>query len=189
MRTGERRTQNQFGKPFEVFKFRTMVYDAEKRCGPVWATVNDPRVTRLGRLLRKTRLDEIPQLINVIRGEMLIVGPRPERPFFIEKLSREIDGYTRRLDVLPGITGLAQVENGYDGSIDDVRSKVRYDLEYIRRSSLRSDLKIMLRTVGVVLGCRACRSAEARSCACTFLGEIVQTSVSAIRFDFRKGLK
>lgn len=85
---------------------------------------------------------------------MLIVGPRPERPFFIEKLSREIDGYTRRLDVLPGITGLAQVENGYDGSIDDVRSKVRYDLEYIRRSSLRSDLKIMLRTVGVVLGCR-----------------------------------
>jgi lipopolysaccharide/colanic/teichoic acid biosynthesis glycosyltransferase len=153
-RSDDRRRENHFGRPFVVYKFRTMVVDAEKRCGPVWATKNDPRVTRVGRFLRKTRLDEIPQLFNVIKCDMSLVGPRPERAFFIEKLSREVDGYTRRLDVLPGITGLAQVEGGYDSTVDDVRAKVKYDLEYIKRTSLLSDIKILVRTVGVVLGAR-----------------------------------
>ncbi len=150
----DRRKANSFGKPFMVYKFRTMVVDAEKRCGPVWATRNDPRTTRLGRLLRKTRLDELPQLLNVIKGEMSLVGPRPERPYFIEQLTRQIDSYSRRLDVLPGITGLAQVERGYDGTIEDVRSKVDCDLRYIRSRSIRKDVMIMVRTIGVVLGCR-----------------------------------
>ncbi len=153
-RDTDRRRENLFGKPFMVYKFRTMVVDAEKRCGPVWATKNDPRITRVGRFLRKTRLDEIPQLFNVLRGEMSMVGPRPERAFFIEKLSKEVDDYTKRLDVLPGITGLAQVEGGYDSTVDDVRNKVKYDLEYIKKTSLFSDIKILVRTVGVVLGAR-----------------------------------
>lgn len=153
-RREERRKQNVFGKPFRVYKFRTMVTDAEKHCGPIWATKNDPRITRLGRLLRKTRIDEMPQLINVLRGEMSIVGPRPERPFFIQKLSAEVPQYTNRLNVLPGITGLAQVEGGYDQTMDDVRVKVNRDLEYIRKSSIREDVAIMFRTVSVVLGMR-----------------------------------
>lgn len=153
-RRTDRREGNLHGKPFMVYKFRTMVVDAEKRCGPIWATKNDPRITKVGKFLRKTRLDELPQLINVLRGEMMIVGPRPERPFFVEKLSRQIDGYAGRLAVKPGITGLAQVENGYDSSVDDVKAKVAYDLQYIRSSSIGRDLIIMLKTIGVVLGCR-----------------------------------
>lgn len=154
-RQGEdRRRDNVFGKPFMVYKFRTMVVDAEKRCGPVWATKNDPRTTRIGRFLRKTRLDELPQLFNVIKGEMSMVGPRPERPHFIQQLTKQIDSYSRRLDVMPGITGLAQVERGYDGTIEDVRSKVDCDLRYIQSRSIRKDLTIMFRTIGVVLGCR-----------------------------------
>jgi lipopolysaccharide/colanic/teichoic acid biosynthesis glycosyltransferase len=153
-RRSDRRQSNLHGKPFMVYKFRTMVVDAEKRCGPIWATKNDPRITKVGKFLRKTRLDELPQLINVLRGEMMIVGPRPERPFFVEKLSRQIDGYIERLTVKPGITGLAQVENGYDSSVDDVKTKVAYDLQYIKSSSVSRDLIIMLKTIGVVLGCR-----------------------------------
>lgn len=150
----ERRRENVYGKTFMVYKFRTMVVDAEKRCGPIWATKNDPRVTKVGRLLRKTRLDELPQLINVLKGEMVLVGPRPERPHFVRKLAQQIDGYTGRLDVKPGITGLAQVENGYDSSVDSVRAKVDYDLTYIKTSSIKRDLLILMKTVGVVLGCR-----------------------------------
>lgn len=153
-RREDRRQKNLFGKTFFVFKFRTMVTDAEKRCGPIWATKNDPRITRLGRFLRKTRIDEFPQLFNVLKGEMSVVGPRPERPFFIEKLSTEVPNYTRRLEVLPGITGLAQVEGGYDVTLDDVKKKVSHDLEYIRISSIKSDVLIMFRTVGVMLGAR-----------------------------------
>lgn len=153
-RCNDRRSHNMYGRPFSVFKFRTMVVDAEKRCGPIWATRNDPRVTSVGRFLRKTRLDELPQLINVLRGEMALVGPRPERPYFVEKLSGQIENYTDRLSVKPGITGLAQVENGYDGSVDDVRNKVKYDLAYIKSSSLRHDLLILIKTIGVVFGCR-----------------------------------
>jgi lipopolysaccharide/colanic/teichoic acid biosynthesis glycosyltransferase len=153
-RASDRRASNQYGKPFMVYKFRTMVVNAEKRCGPIWATKNDPRVTSVGRFLRKTRLDELPQLLNVLRGEMALVGPRPERPFFVDKLAGQVEDYTERLRVKPGITGLAQVENGYDGSVDDVRAKVSYDLNYIRTSSLKCDLVILVKTIGVVLGCR-----------------------------------
>lgn len=150
----ERRVENTFGKPFMVLKFRTMITDAEKRCGPIWATRNDPRITRVGRFLRKTRLDELPQLFNVLRGEMSLVGPRPERPYFIQRLTTEIDSYTSRLDVLPGITGLAQVEGGYDTTIEDVKAKVKYDLQYIRSANIRKDLTILIRTIGIVLGCK-----------------------------------
>jgi lipopolysaccharide/colanic/teichoic acid biosynthesis glycosyltransferase len=150
-RNSDRRQNNIMGKPFNLVKFRTMVQDAEKKCGPVWATKNDPRITRIGRFLRKTRLDEIPQFINILKGDMSIVGPRPERPSFVSKLSREVDNYTQRLAVKPGLTGLAQVENGYDSSVDTVSRKVQYDLEYINSRSLWLDAKIMLKTVKVVI--------------------------------------
>ncbi len=134
------------GKIFKMHKFRSMYQDAEARTGPVWATSNDPRVTRVGRFLRKTRLDEIPQFMDVLRGEMSLVGPRPERPHFVETLSKEIPLYKRRLAVKPGITGWAQIKQGYDTSIDDVKSKVRFDLFYIENMSFRMDIKILLMT-------------------------------------------
>ncbi|MGE5316234.1 MAG: undecaprenyl-phosphate glucose phosphotransferase [Acidobacteriota bacterium] len=138
-------------KLFKMHKFRSMRADAESKSGPVWAPKNDTRVTRIGKFLRKTRLDEIPQFINVLAGEMSLVGPRPERPFFVEKLSKEIPLYKRRLAVRPGITGWAQIKQGYDTSIDDVRSKVRYDLFYIENMSFRMDIKILLTTVYVMV--------------------------------------
>ncbi len=150
-RQSDRRQNNIMGRPFNLVKFRTMVQDAEKKCGPVWATKNDPRVTRIGRFLRKTRLDEIPQFVNILKGDMSLVGPRPERPSFVSKLSREVDNYTGRLAVKPGLTGLAQVENGYDSSVDTVVRKVEYDLEYINSRSLWLDCKILLKTVKVVI--------------------------------------
>jgi lipopolysaccharide/colanic/teichoic acid biosynthesis glycosyltransferase len=150
-RRSDRRTSNLMGRPFNLIKFRTMVQDAEKKCGPVWATRNDPRITRIGKLLRKTRLDEIPQFVNILKGDMSLVGPRPERPSFVSKLAREVDNYTGRLAVKPGLTGLAQVENGYDSSVDTVARKVQYDLEYINSRSLWLDCKILLKTVKVVL--------------------------------------
>ena len=149
-RRTDRRKQNVYGRPFDIIKFRSMVHDAEKRCGPVWAISNDPRITRVGAFMRRTRLDELPQLINVLKGEMSLVGPRPERPFFIEKLAQEVPGFLDRLRVAPGITGLAQVRNGYDASVDHVRQKVHYDLSYIRDWNLLKDLKIILSTVVVV---------------------------------------
>lgn len=149
-RSRERRRADYMGQPFKLIKFRTMVQDAERKSGPVWATKNDPRVTRLGAFMRKTRLDEIPQFINVLRGEMSLVGPRPERPHFVQDLSTKVEGYTGRLEVKPGITGLAQVENGYDSSIASVAKKVQYDLRYIREWSLWTDVKILLKTVVVV---------------------------------------
>lgn len=149
-RSRERRRADYMGQPFELIKFRTMVQDAEKKSGPVWATKNDPRITRLGAFMRKTRLDEIPQFINVLKGEMSLVGPRPERPHFVQDLSTKVEGYTGRLEVKPGITGLAQVENGYDSSIASVARKVQYDLRYIREWSLWTDVKILLKTVVVV---------------------------------------
>ncbi len=139
------------GRPFTIFKFRTMRVDAERHSGPVWATRGDTRVTRLGRLLRQMRLDELPQLINVIRGEMNIVGPRPERPSFVAGLREKIPDYSRRHQVKPGLTGLAQVSLEYDSNIDNVKNKLEYDLEYIRRRSLLEDLKIILKTIPVVL--------------------------------------
>jgi lipopolysaccharide/colanic/teichoic acid biosynthesis glycosyltransferase len=150
-RTRERRRTDYLGKPFKVYKFRTMVSDAEKDSGPVWATKRDPRITRIGAFLRKTRIDEIPQFLNVLKGDMSLVGPRPERPAFVLDLSSKVKGYASRLDVKPGLTGLAQVENGYDSSLSSVVRKVRYDLEYIEKRSFWTDLRIMLKTVIVVI--------------------------------------
>jgi len=139
------------GKEFTLYKFRSMVEDAEKHTGPVWAEKNDQRVTKVGRIIRRTRLDEIPQFINVLRGEMSLVGPRPERPYFVQQLIQEIPLYSRRLNVKPGITGWAQTRHTYDASLDDVREKVQYDLYYIENMSLALDLKILARTILVTL--------------------------------------
>ena len=137
----------QHGKVFTMHKFRTMRQDAEAGTGPVWASENDPRYTPIGRRLRRMRLDEVPQLINVLKGDMSLVGPRPERPYFVETLSGEIPLYRRRHRVKPGITGWAQVKWGYDASLADVRQKVKYDFFYIENMSLRMDFKILLRTL------------------------------------------
>ncbi len=145
----ERIGQN--GKPFIMHKFRSMYQDAEKRTGPTWASKQDPRITPIGRFIRKTRLDEIPQFINVLMGEMSLVGPRPERAFFIQQLQQEIPWYIRRIKMKPGITGWAQVKHKYDASIEDVKQKVMYDLYYFENMSLKLDLKIMLHTILVVL--------------------------------------
>jgi lipopolysaccharide/colanic/teichoic acid biosynthesis glycosyltransferase len=147
----DRRRKHGFGKPFMVIKFRTMFHNAEKDSGPVWTRKNDPRITRVGAFLRTTRIDEIPQLFNVLKGDMSLVGPRPEREFFIEKLKNHIDGYEKRLLVKPGLTGLAQVEHKYDESEDDVKVKVKYDIDYIRDLKILLDLKIILKTIIVVL--------------------------------------
>ena len=147
----DRRGEDAGGIVFTIYKFRTMRNDAEKHSGAVWATHNDPRVTLAGRFLRQYRLDELPQLFNVIRGDMNIVGPRPERPTIFAELRTRIADYPVRQRARPGITGLAQVSNAYDASLDDVRAKVRYDLEYLERQSLVEDIRIMLRTVPVML--------------------------------------
>jgi lipopolysaccharide/colanic/teichoic acid biosynthesis glycosyltransferase len=139
------------GKPFTMLKFRTMVDGAERETGPVWALPGDARTTRVGALLRRWRLDELPQFWNVVRGEMSLVGPRPERPFFVESLSREIPLYSRRHRVQPGITGLAQVKWRYDGNLEDVRQKLKYDLFYIENMGLGMDLKILLWTIRTAL--------------------------------------
>ncbi len=139
------------GKIFKIIKFRTMIKDAEKYTGPVWSTKDDPRITKVGKILRKFRLDEIPQAINILKGDMSFVGPRPERPYFVEQLSKEIPLYKRRLKVRPGLTGWAQVKHKYDETIEDVKIKLRYDLFYIENMSLRLDFKILFRTIFVVL--------------------------------------
>jgi lipopolysaccharide/colanic/teichoic acid biosynthesis glycosyltransferase len=150
-RTGrDRRLDANYGKPFELFKFRTMRVDAEKN-GAQFTQKKDPRVTPIGRFLRKTRLDELPQLWNVLKGEMSLVGPRPERPEFIQDLSREIPNYVDRLGLKPGLTGPAQVINGYDNNLDSFRRKVAWDLLYLQNCCLWNDIKILFRTIGVVL--------------------------------------
>ncbi len=146
----------QHGAPFHVLKFRTMRTDAEPN-GPVWATVNDPRITRIGALLRRSRIDELPQLLNVLRGDMSLVGPRPERPHFVELLAREIPGYHDRAAVKPGITGWAQVRFRYGSSVEDARRKLEYDLYYLRHRSLLLDLLILALTVRVVLSHQGAR--------------------------------
>jgi lipopolysaccharide/colanic/teichoic acid biosynthesis glycosyltransferase len=128
-----------------------MVADAEKKCGPVWATRNDPRITRLGNFMRKTRLDEIPQFINILKGDMSLVGPRPERPMFVEELSSQVEDYDRRLRVKPGLTGLAQVESEYNSSVASVIKKVQYDLQHIQNMGFWQDFRIILKTVVVVI--------------------------------------
>jgi len=142
------------GRPFVMYKFRTMYADHRNHAGAVWARPGDVRVTRIGRLLRNFRLDELPQLVNVLRGDMNVVGPRPEQPVIFVQLREQIEGYQRRQRVRPGITGWAQVNQAYDRSVDDVRRKIVLDLEYIRRQSALEDLRIMLRTLPVMLGAR-----------------------------------
>jgi len=150
-RSRDRRREDYHGCPFRVIKFRTMANNAERKSGPVWATKDDPRVTRLGRFLRKTRIDEIPQLLNVLMGDMSLVGPRPERPKFVSDFAEKVPGYRVRLNVKPGITGLAQVTSGYDSSLQSVITKLKADGDYIRTWSIWSDIKILMRTVLVVL--------------------------------------
>ncbi len=152
-----RRRKDIGGRPFRIYKFRTMRVHAEADTGAVWAAEEDPRITPVGRMLRQYRLDELPQLINVLRGEMNLVGPRPERPAIIEELRLHIPHYQHRQRALPGITGHAQVSLKYDASIDDVRNKVEYDLEYIESASAWEDLKIMIKTVPVMLFRRGSR--------------------------------
>jgi exopolysaccharide biosynthesis polyprenyl glycosylphosphotransferase len=137
------------GRPFTILKFRTMVTDAEKDGRARWASEDDPRITRVGRFLRKTRVDELPQLHNVLRGEMSIVGPRPERPEFIEQLEQDIPFYRTRLMVKPGLTGWAQIHYRYGSSVEDALIKLQYDFHYLRYWSLWLDLYVIFRTFGV----------------------------------------
>ena len=139
------------GRPFTIFKFRTMRPATPGQDAQVWAAQDDPRITAIGQFLRRTRLDELPQLFNVLTGDMNIVGPRPEQPAIFQTLRDEVPGYVYRQRVRPGITGLAQISLQYDSSIDDVRRKVEADLEYIESQSLIEDLKIMARTPAVML--------------------------------------
>jgi len=146
----------QDGRLFSLIKFRSMTVDAEKD-GPVWAVVNDQRVTRVGRWLRKLRLDEITQIINVIKGEMSIVGPRPERPFFVKKLEKEVPFYSHRHAVKPGITGWAQILYPYGATREDAQEKLKYDLYYIKHMSPIMDLRIISETAKIVLMGRGSR--------------------------------
>ena len=139
------------GRSFKVIKFRSMRLDAEKDGKPKWATGNDDRVTKVGRFIRTYRIDELPQLVNVLTGEMSLVGPRPERPFFVDQLSRELPFYGVRHSVKPGLTGWAQVSFGYCASVQETAEKLQYDLFYVKNHSLFLDFVVLFRTVGVVL--------------------------------------
>jgi lipopolysaccharide/colanic/teichoic acid biosynthesis glycosyltransferase len=150
-RRRDRRVLVNFGKPFTIYKFRTMVVNAEVGTPPMWAKERDPRITSIGRALRKTRIDELPQFMNVLRGEMSIVGPRPERAYFIGRIEKELPDFHLRLRTKPGITGLAQVRLGYTNTDDGMRDKLHLDLEYIRHLSLWTDIKILFRTIFVVV--------------------------------------
>lgn len=146
--------QERIGKNHDTFfisKFRTMVENAEQLTGPVWAQEEDPRITRIGRILRRFRLDELPQLLMVLKGDMSMIGPRPERPFFVDKLVQEYPFYYRRHKIRPGITGWAQIKHPYDQDIEDVRQKLKFDFYYIENLSFSLDLKIMVNTIWVML--------------------------------------
>lgn len=138
------------GEEFIIYKFRSMVEDSEAS-GPEWSGENDPRITKSGRITRKLHIDEVPQMINVIKNEMSLVGPRPERPFFVEQLKKEIPYYYKRLSVKPGITGWAQIKHKYDSSLEDVKTKIQYDFYYIENMSLKLDFKILINTIIVSL--------------------------------------
>jgi lipopolysaccharide/colanic/teichoic acid biosynthesis glycosyltransferase len=146
----DRRVLINYGRPFTMYKFRTMVADAESG-KPKWAEKSDPRITRVGRIMRKTRIDEIPQFVNVLRGEMSIVGPRPERAYFIAETEKDLPEFQTRLRAKPGLTGLAQVNVGYTNSLKGMAAKLYYDLRYINSLSVQTDLRILARTVLVVL--------------------------------------
>jgi exopolysaccharide biosynthesis polyprenyl glycosylphosphotransferase len=139
------------GRRFALLKFRSMRQDAEADGRPVWAAARDDRITRVGGFMRCARIDELPQLLNVLRGDMSLVGPRPERPYFVDHLGKIIPSYDKRHAVLPGITGWAQVNYRYGASVEDARQKHAYDLYYIANRSLLLDLRILVATVGVVI--------------------------------------
>lgn len=138
------------GRLFEIYKFRSMKIDAEKESGPVWAKANDNRMIPPGKFLRKSRIDELPQFINILKGDMSLIGPRPERPVFVEQFKEVIPEYEMRLMVKPGITGMAQVWHKYDETIEDVKKKIKYDLLYIKKVNIWTDFQIFLRTFRVV---------------------------------------
>lgn len=140
------------GQTFRVLKFRSMGNDAEKGGQPQWAAQNDPRVTRVGGFIRKCRIDELPQILNVFKGEMSFVGPRPERPYFVEQLDEQVPYYNVRHSIKPGITGWAQVKYGYGSSVDDSVQKLQYDLYYVKNNSLFLDVLILIDTLKVVMG-------------------------------------
>jgi exopolysaccharide biosynthesis polyprenyl glycosylphosphotransferase len=147
-------TQERVGEgssTFGILKFRSMIADAEKDGKPRWAQANDSRVTRFGRIMRRTRIDELPQLLNVLRGEMSFVGPRPEWPFFVAQLKQRIPLYDARHTVKPGLTGWAQVRHSYAASEEDSRSKLEYDLFYVKNHTLLLDILILIETAGVVV--------------------------------------
>ena len=146
----ERRKVLQPGRPFAIYKLRTMSTNAEPN-GPQWANQGDSRITRVGRFLRRTRLDELPQFWNVLRGDMSLIGPRPERLYFIRQLEKDVPNYHDRLLVKPGLTGLAQVRNGYDSTVESVCRKVEFDRQYIRRCGPLTEAGILLETVRVVI--------------------------------------
>ena len=142
-------SQERVGKgrqPFKIHKLRTMIRNAEEKTGPEWIPPNDPRITFMGKFLRKSKIDEFPQFVNLIKGEITLVGPRPERPYFVDPFADIIPGYLRRLDVTPGITGAAQLRNGYDRKPIDVIRKLRYDITYMKKMSLSMDLGILWET-------------------------------------------
>jgi lipopolysaccharide/colanic/teichoic acid biosynthesis glycosyltransferase len=147
----DQRSRDLGGRAFTIYKFRSMYVDAETQSGAVWATKGDRRVTPVGRVMRKCRVDELPQLVNVILDDMNIVGPRPERPSIFARLCQDIEEYPIRQRAKPGITGWAQINHSYDATIDDVRKKVQYDLEYLQRQSVAEDVRIMARTLPVML--------------------------------------
>jgi lipopolysaccharide/colanic/teichoic acid biosynthesis glycosyltransferase len=140
------------GRLFNMIKLRTMRQNAEHLTGPVWAGQHDPRITPLGRLLRLSHMDESPQLWNVLQGDMSLVGPRPERPFFVNQFRRKIPHYEKRLSVRPGITGLAQVKYKYDETIEDVEKKLAYDLTYVHQMGWKLEFKILFWTLGCLTG-------------------------------------
>jgi lipopolysaccharide/colanic/teichoic acid biosynthesis glycosyltransferase len=149
-RRGDQRQQNLYGKPFTIYKFRTMTDGAERRSGAVWAIPGDPRITNIGYWLRKYHLDEIPQFWNILRGEMSLVGPRPERPEIIGKLVAVVPEYRRRLYAKPGLTGLAQICLGYDSCLEDVKRKIQLDIFYISHLNLFFYLRILIHTINKV---------------------------------------
>jgi lipopolysaccharide/colanic/teichoic acid biosynthesis glycosyltransferase len=150
-RKDDRRGYDYGGRLFKMYKFRTMRVDAESDGRAVWATKSDPRTTSVGKFLRKTRLDELPQLYNVLRGDMNVVGPRPERPTIFAELRENIPQYPQRQRVKPGITGWAQINQSYDSCMDDVREKVKFDLEYVSRQGFVEDVRIMSMTLPVMI--------------------------------------
>lgn len=156
-RAEPRRRHDLGGRPFTIYKFRTMVATAEAEAAEVWASRQDPRVTWVGRYLRAYRLDELPQLLNVLRGDMNLVGPRPEQPTIFARIRDVMPRYRERQRVLPGITGHAQIHLEYDSSLEDVERKLEHDLDYVQRSSAWEDVKIMIKTIPVMLFRRGAR--------------------------------